>query len=314
MAAEEVHVARLGAWLARTLAASGSFAVDLDTEGLGFQMPEAVANDPAVKAAGRALAEAGNALSSGADSLDAAMLSGDSAVLTKAFLQLFEGLYRYIDAADAIVDRITAKAASLPAPQANATLGFVTSLPRRLMDLFVAASLEEQLPRLNFLLTLLGIVDRRVIEASGAVGEPRFVRTSIRLDRIKTLFQHPDQLLADVYGWGTAAFDPMPVMRAALAFYEVESSARTGMDGADAYLRVGPFLWKRDATANPPGLTLDAAKSFTKKFDDRAEFDSTWGMDFTTDVSAALSSGWGRRSTSPCNRRRALRRVGCRSC
>ena len=286
MAAEEVHVARLGAWVARTLAASGSFAVDLDTDGLGFQMPEAVANDPAVKAAGGALAEAGNALRSGADSLDAAMLSGDSSVLTKAFLQLFEGLYRYIDAADAIVERIRAKAATLPAPQANATLGFVTALPRRLMDLFVAGSLEEQLPRLYFLLTLLGIVDRRVIEASGALGEPRFVRTAIRLDRIKTLFQHPDQLLADVYGWGTAAFDPMPVMRAALAFYDIESSARAGLDGPDAYLRVGPFLWKRDATANPPGLMLDASTSFTKKFDERAQFDSTWGMDFTTDVAA----------------------------
>ena len=286
MAAEEVHVARLGAWVARTLAASGSFAVDLDTDGLGFQMPETVANDPAVKAAGGALAEAGNALRSGADSLDAAMLSGDSSVLTKAFLQLFEGLYRYIDAADAIVERIRAKAATLPAPQANATLGFVTALPRRLMDLFVAGSLEEQLPRLYFLLTLLGIVDRRVIEASGALGEPRFVRTAIRLDRIKTLFQHPDQLLADVYGWGTAAFDPMPVMRAALAFYDIESSARAGLDGPDAYLRVGPFLWKRDATASPPGLMLDASTSFTKKFDERAQFDSTWGMDFTTDVAA----------------------------
>ena len=31
MAAEEVHIARLGAWVARALAASGSFAADLDT-------------------------------------------------------------------------------------------------------------------------------------------------------------------------------------------------------------------------------------------------------------------------------------------
>src|SRR5690349_2804268 len=141
MAAEEVHVARLGAWVARALAASGSFAVDLDTEGLGFQMPEPVANDPAVQAAGRALAEAGNALNAGADSLDAAMLSGDTTALTGAFVHLFEGLYRYVDAADDIVDRITAMVGTLPAPEAAATLGFVTSLPRRLMDLFVGSLL-----------------------------------------------------------------------------------------------------------------------------------------------------------------------------
>jgi len=287
MAAEEVHVARLGAWVARALAASGSFAVELDTDGLGFQMPEAVSADPAVKAAGRALAEAGNALSGGADVLDAAILSGDGATLAKAFLQLFEGLYRYIDAADAIVDRITAKAASLPAPQADATLGFVTQLPRRLIDLFVVSLLEEQLPRLNFLFTLIGIIDRRVIEASGAVGEPHFVRTTIRLDRIATLFRDPAALFADVYGWGTADFDPMQVMRAALAFYHVESSAHIGLDGPNAYLRVGPFLWKRDAAVDPPGLMLDAAMSFTKAFTGHAQLSPTWAMDLETDVSAA---------------------------
>lgn len=286
MAAQEVKVARLGAWIARTLAASGSFAVELDTEGLGFQMPEAVVTDPAVKAAGRALAEAANAVRAGANSLDAAVLSGDSGVLAKAFSQLFEGLYRYIDAADAVVERIKAKAASLPAPEANATLGFVAALPRRLIDLFVAGSLEGQLPRLYFLLSLLGIVDRRVVEASGAVGEPHFVRTAIRLDRIKTLFQHPDQLLADVYGWGTPGFDPIQAMNAALAFYGIESSTFVGLDGPNAYLRAGSFLWKRDATVNPPGLTIDVATSFTKKFAERAELTPAWGMDFTTDVVA----------------------------
>ena len=32
---------------------------------------------------------------------------------------------------------------------------------------------------------------------------------------------------------------------------------------------------------------LDASTTFTKTFDERAQFVSTWGMDFTTDVAAA---------------------------
>jgi hypothetical protein len=287
MAAQEVSVAKLGSWIARALAESATFAVDLDTEGLGFQMPEAVANDPAVKAAGKALSEAGNALRSGADSLDAAVLTGDGGKLTQAFAKLFEGLYRYVDSADAIVDRVKAKAATLPAPQAAATLNFATSMPRKLIDLFVALPLEEQLPRLNYLLALLGIVERRVIEASGAVGEPRFVRTAIRLDRLKTLFQDPAGHFGAVYGWGTPSFDPLRAMQALLTFHGPESSAHVGLDGPNAYLRTGPFLWKRDATANPPGLMLDLSSSITKAFKERVELSPTWGMTFETNVTAA---------------------------
>jgi hypothetical protein len=285
MAADDVYIARLGAWVARALGASGDFAVDLDTEGLGFQLPEAVAADPAVQSAGRALAEAGTVLNDGADLLDAATSSGDPVGLAQAFLRLFEGLYQYVDAADAIVDAISARAPSLPAPEATATLAFVASMPRRLMDLFVVSLLEQQHPRLAFLLKLLGIVDRHVVEVSGAVNEPRYVHTELRLDRVRNLFQDPVAHFDDVYGWGTPAFDPIDIMRAMRVFYRAESSISVGMDGPNAFLQIGPFRWSRDGSVNPPGLMLDASTTFTKAFTERVELSPTWGMDFKSDLS-----------------------------
>jgi hypothetical protein len=284
MATDEVYIARLGAWIARALAATGSFGVDLDTEGLGFQMPEAIVNDPVVQAAGHALAEAGTVLSDGADKLDAAITSGDNGVLTQSFLRLFEGLYQYVDAADAIVKGINAKAASLPAPDHAAVQAFAALMARRLMDFFVVTLLEQQLPRLAFLFKLLGLVDRRVVEASGAPHEPRFVRNELRLERIKDLFQDPAAHFANVYGWGTDAFDPITIMRAMLAFYQRESSLRVGTVGPDAFLSIGPLRWSRDSSVNPPGLMLDASTTFNKTFTDRVEFSPTWGMDFKTDL------------------------------
>ena len=113
------------------------------------------------------------------------MLSGDGSELVQAFLRLFEGLYQYVDAADAIVDRIDAKAATCPrrarcdarvrhgaAAQADRSL-------RRRLSRGAAAADDLSAP-------LLGIVDRRVIEASGALGEPQYVRNELRLERIKT--------------------------------------------------------------------------------------------------------------------------------
>ena len=284
MAAEEVYIARLGAWIARALGATGSFGVELDTEGLGFQMPDPIVNDPAVKAAGHALAEAGNVLHDGGDKLDAAILSGDSSQLFQAFLRLFEGLYQYIDAADAIVSGINAKAASLSVPERSAAQGFAALMTRRLMDLFVITLLEQQLPRLAFLFKLLGLVERRVVDVSGALGEPRYVRNELKLDRIKDLFKDPAAHFANVYGWGTAAFDPFDILRAMLVFYRRESSMRVGKVGADAFLEVGPFRWSRDSSVSPPGLVLDASTTFAKTFDERVEFSPTWGMDFKTDL------------------------------
>ena len=284
MAAEDVYVARLGAWIARALGATGSFGVDLDTDSLGFQMPDAIANDPAVKAAGQALAEAGNILDDGGDKLEAAVLSGDNGQLFQAFLRLFEGLYQYVDAADAIVSGINAKAAALPVPERNAVQAFGVTMTRRLMDFFAVTLLERQLPRLAFLLKLLGLLDWHVVEPTGSLNEPRYVKKELRLDRIGNLLQDPAAHFTAVYGWGTAGFDPLDILRAVLRFYHPESSIKVGKIGDDAFLHLGPFHWRRDSSVNPPGLMLDASTSFAKTFTQRVPFSSTWGMDLKTDL------------------------------
>jgi Family of unknown function (DUF6603) len=289
MAAEEVYVARLGAWIARALGATGSFGVDLDTEGLGFQMPPAIANDPAVKAAGAALAEAGNLLHDGGDKLEAAILSGDNTELVEAFLRLFEGLYQYVDAADSIVSGINAKAASLPTAERNAVQAFVAMMARRLIDFSIISLLEQKLPRLGFLLKLLGLLDWRAVEATGSLNEPRYIKKELKLDRIKDLFQDPAAHFANVYGWGTASFDPFEIMRSALAFFHPESSIKVGKIGPDAFLQTGPFRWSRDSSVTPPGLMLDISMDFSKTFNERVEVSETWGMDFKTDL--AISGG-----------------------
>lgn len=285
MAGEEVYIAKLSAWIARALGDTAGFDVEFDTEALGFQMPDAVRNDPAVKAAGNALADAAGVLRDAGDKLDAAILSGAGADLAQAFIRLFEGLYGYVDAANAILAGITAKAGTLPAPQANATQAFAALIPRRLMDFFVITLLEQQMPRLAFLLKLLGLVERRVIEASGAVNEPTYVRNELKLDRIKGLFDDPAAHFANVYGWGTASFDPISIMRAVLVFYRPESSIKVDKIGADAFLDVGPFRWSRDSSINPPGLMLDYSASWAKTFQERVEISEKWGMDFKTDLS-----------------------------
>jgi hypothetical protein len=287
MAGEEVYIARLGAWIARALGQTGTFAVDLDTEGLGFQMPDAIVTDSTVKAAGLALSEAGDLLTQGGDELDAAIQSGDNGELFRALLTLFEGVYRYVDSMDALVDRIKAKAATLPAAEQNAVDTFAALMTRRSIDYLVITVLEQELPRLAFLFKLLGLLERRVIEPSGSLNEPRYVKKELRLGRIKTLFTNPAEHFANVYGWGTTAFDPSDILRAVLVFYHRESSVKIGKVGDDVFLETGPFRWSRDSSVNPPGMMLDLSANFAHNFHERLELSETWGTDFEIDLAAS---------------------------
>ncbi len=284
MAGEEIYLARFGAWIARALGASGSFAADLDTDHLGFEMPDAIVTDGTVKAAALALAEAGTTLQDGAELLDSAIDSGDNGELVQALVKLFEGIYRYIDSMKKLIDAITAKGATLPAAERNALDAFGLLMLRRSMDYLVITIMEQELPRVAFLLKLLGLIDRKVIDISGAQNEPRYVKKELRLDRLKTLFKDPMAHFADVYGWGTSAFDPEYILRGILVFYRKESSIRVGRVGNDAFLDIGPFHWSRDSSVNPPGMLLDYSASFERTYDDRFEFSDRWGVDLKTDL------------------------------
>jgi len=281
MPGEEIYIAKLGAWIARALGDTGNFAVNLDTEGLGLQMPDAIVQDSGVQAAGLALADAGTVLREGADMLDAAIVSGDQGELIASFIRLFEGIYLFIDAADEIVSRINTKAATLPPADRDAVGVFGALMARRVVDYLVISLLEQQFPQVLFLVKLIGLIDLKVVEPTGALHEPRYIKKELHLERLKDLFTDPAAHLANVYGWGSNAFDPSEILQAVLSFYREEAAIEFGIDGADAFLRNGPFLWKRDSSVNPAGMMLDITAAISQTFSERVVLNPDWGTDFS---------------------------------
>ena len=284
MAGEEIYIARLGAWIARALGDTGSFATNLDTDSIGFQMPDAIVTDSGVQAAGLALADAGVVLRDGADKLDSAISSGDQGELVAALARLFEGLYLFVDAARELVNQIQTKAATLPPADQNALQTFGALMARRAIDYLVIMLLEEESPRLLFLLRLLGLVDWRVEEPTGALNEPRFVRKELHLERAKDLFKDPAAHLTSVYHWGTDDFDPHDILSAVLNFYHEEASIDAGKVGNDAFLENGPFRFSRDSSVSPPGMMLDVSTRISQVFSQRIVNTPEWGTDFVADL------------------------------
>ena len=286
MAAEEIYVARLGAWIARALGLSASFATDLDTENLGFQLPDAVVNDGNVKAAGKAVADAGKQLRTGGDELEAAIESGATDALVKALLHLLEGLYLYVDGITKLAGRV--KAAAPPGDQA-AVNGFAALMARKSLDQAVLLLLELDAPRLLFLLRVFGLVDWKVVPPSGQPREPGYVRKDLKLERIKALITNPPAHLATAHKWGTPNFDPFDLLQGALQFFDEESAFEVGKVGGDAFLDYNGLRWSRDSSVNPPGMMLDVSKTIAQNFDERVAVSDNWGIDFKSTLS--LSGG-----------------------
>ncbi|MGH9869333.1 MAG: DUF6603 domain-containing protein [Candidatus Polarisedimenticolia bacterium] len=289
MAGDEIYIARLGAWIARALGEVSSFTVDLDTEPLGLQMPDALVVDPAVKAAATALADAAVVLSLAADELDAALASGAEVDLAKALVHLLEGVYRFGDAVAQLVDRIEAAATALPVPDLTAVQAFAPQLARRAFGYLVISVLEGHSPRLVYLLKLLGLIEWRVVQPTGQLHEPRYVQKELRLERIRDLIRDAAAHLAAVHKWGTAQFDPGELMDGMLAFYREGTSLGRGETGGDAFFEVSPFRWSRDSSVAPPGLMLDLSAATTHNFDQRVLINDLWGMDFKSSI--ALDGG-----------------------
>jgi hypothetical protein len=96
--------------------------------------------------------------------------------------------------------------AELP-PAFVAATGLPDVIERRLFDNAAVIELQRTLPALVRFTNLLGLTEEIEVEADPARFQPDFVKRSLRLDRITMLLGDPEELLRDVYGWGTPDLD-----------------------------------------------------------------------------------------------------------
>ena len=289
MAAEEIMIARVAVWLARTLGAGGSFTSELDTDVLGVRMPDELVTDPTVVAAGAALGDAGGVLTEAADALEAAVATGGTAELIAALARLVEALVALFDATRKVVEAIGTRTAGISDADARAAVeDLVGVLARRIADYLVISTIELYRPRFTFLLKLLGLIDWTVVEADPAqASSRRYIRKALRLDRLQNLISDPVGHFTTVLRWGSPDFDPMELFTIAASFYSDEAAIEAGHDGADAFVTKGPFTWRRDSTASPPGLRFDVDAEVKQGVQGRVGINASWGATLAGSVTAS---------------------------
>lgn len=96
----------------------------------------------------------------------------------------------------------TSLAAELPAPFVSAT-NIANDFEPRLFDWLIWNMLDDQVPFIRQILTLVGILESTDFTEDATQFRPEYSLKKVHWERIPAYFQNPAQVFADVYGWGT---------------------------------------------------------------------------------------------------------------
>jgi hypothetical protein len=269
-----VQVATLLAPLSRRLANGEILPVLAE---LGYQFPGPLAQDTGLKAAVEASASAGTRLIVAARRVVDASDADDLAALATAVVDLVTAVSALRDSVDALAAALSSAAALTGLPPAELA-AFVGELPRRIVELTIVTALEDNLNVLAGVMDLFGVIERTEenVDSTDPL-RPPFTRVRLRLDRLPKLLTSPGELAAELYGWGTPAFDGDALFgrvasllsRAGFpAFYD-RSVSPPVLELVVAEARVAPAVPE-------PGLSLRLRTGVEETFEDADEAGLRW--------------------------------------
>jgi hypothetical protein len=207
---------------------------------LGLELPASLATDAEFTAALERARDGATAVAGLADPLAEAIEAEDAVALVTLAGRAVAAVADLANGLEGVATVLRARAATLPGVSEADVLDFAGRLVGAVLGSVVVEYLAQHATRLLRWLTLLGLVDVRVLppdpadpEADpGWIGRPR-------LDRLSTWFSAPPEVLEDVYGWG----GPTPDLGLLLGRL------------ADLAVSLGiPIEWTAPAAGVPPKL------------------------------------------------------------
>lgn len=229
------------------------------TDRLGLQLPPSVATNPAVVAAFSAAATTAEQLPALVTALSTAITSGNTGAIITATTNLLSVVSTLITNLKAIGTQLTAAAGGLPAAEQAAITALAGTLASRAVEYMLVGYLDEQLPAVATTLFMLGLLDKETESPNLLETQTDPLPTIVRrfyFDRLGTLFQHPDQLLRQAYGFGDPAFDGQVLLRRIQALL-IGLGVPSTLDqpaGQPLSLEAYILTLQVDPSVNPPGL------------------------------------------------------------
>jgi hypothetical protein len=238
----------------------------------------------AIEQTADALAELPDAVAA----LDTAVADSDAARIHEAITTAVPLVQAVMSAMGAVSDAVRSAAAGAGNARAEVEV-FAEELVQRLAGYTLADYLDRERPTASHLMILLGVIQ---VDAQAATpATPAYTRRVLRTDRLSAILRDPVDVLAQVYGWGTAQFAwDVLLRRLASAFGRVSDFAfvQPGADGQPPFLRIAAI--DVGVTADPvPGVQAVLRVEVSEATHSVMPLGDT--VAFTTDVDGGLDAG-----------------------
>ncbi|HEY6798913.1 MAG TPA: DUF6603 domain-containing protein, partial [Kineosporiaceae bacterium] len=232
----------------------------LDTfEEFGVRFPDQFKTDPQITPARTAITDSAKKLAPLTRALMTAVSAGNAGAMTSAALDLIRACGDVVSGFGGLTSAIQTTGPGLPGMSGPLITGLVADLPRKLLDLLLAETLELDRAT-GVALAALGVITRTPVPPNPDPAATAHEALFVHLDRLLPAVSNPIGQLGKLYGWGGAGFDPSSLF-AALA----EAIGRLGIPtlftppggGSPAELHVFALTLRPTTTGSPPGLDLD---------------------------------------------------------
>ncbi len=240
---------------------------------LGIDLPSGSA---ALNEALDTLMRAGEVLPDVSDELIARIEAGDTLEMGVKAAEVVQQVVALTTTIDTLVDEI--ENLSVPGLTPAEVAAFVADIPERLVPMLIHEHLQGRAT--HSILSLLGLLE----EVRENVGAPQiqlleYKRKALRFDRLGTALTDPEQLLEDLYGWGSGAVDGNLLLEriyALLRNANIPVARRLLPDGRVA-MEFLPLAIQPTTGVTPPGLEA------------LLNLDVSEGVDFSVDIVPGLT-------------------------
>jgi hypothetical protein len=269
---------------------------------LGLQFPSQLMQPAFVSALNAGATQAGQ-LSSTLAQLASDVASDNEAGILQDGLQLVQQISAVINALKQIgteLNNIAQIPGSLPGMVASEVEIFAQNLPSRLLGYLLISYLESTQPGVVGVGNLLGFID--YILNSGVTGDPThppFVLKQLQLSRLGDLFTKPQQLLQNLYQWGTPGFDAAQLMQRLSTSLSLLGTSAQVVDGPPISVNSTFVNFQLNTASTPRGLTATSVEDLPGGFDLTLPLSDIWSVHVR--ATATLSGGLQAIITPPAN-------------
>lgn len=262
---------------------------------LGLGIPPAQQNSGQLNSALQSVRSSTQALPGAVQQLSQAITAGGTGDIIAKGVLLGEKIAEVIVSVVHTSDAIKQVAAGLPGPQQAAFQAFADQFVPRLAETLIIRLLDDKLPQLAAILDMLGFAEKTTVNAGSTdPTAPPYIRKSLHLDRVVTLFKEPAKFAEDLYDWGKSSFDGSKLLPRIQVFAESLGLPATIIEAGPQPPILEVFLLSLQANTafDPRGLGFELRFPINQKIERNFELAAPWslGVSFEGNFSAGVQA------------------------